>query len=271
MKNLRKGRREMAKAPAFQLYAADFYMDTASWSPAAVGFYFRLLMYQWVNGGVPKDLEAIARITGCMETRKWRANVQRMWLECGHKFAIVPDANGGTVYKNFRLEEEREKQKQYKELQSQKGKSGAEKRWVNNIAGAIAEAMPAPIPNDSSSSSSSSSYKDIEVQNHESSALLFDEEIKILEETEKLSERLYKTKKFPKINAFLNWCIKENYHPQAIHHTLKQIANNDVRGQPWAYGVKIIKVESQNFTERDHFRRHDQLKKEEKGETQATD
>lgn len=97
----------------------------------------------------------------------------------------------------------------------------------------------------------------------ESSALLSDEDIQILEETDEISKRLYESKKFPKVNAFLNWCIKENYHPWAIHHTLKKIADNDVRGQPWAYGVKIIKIESQNYTERDHFKKHEQFKKEE--------
>lgn len=108
--------------------------------------------------------------------------------------------------------------------------------------------------------------KKLEVETNistESSALLSNEDIKILEETEDLAKRLWESKKFPKINAFLNWCIKENYHPRAIHHTLKQIANNDVRGQPWAYGVKVIKIESQNYTERDHFKKHAQLKKEE--------
>lgn len=112
----------MGKPPAFQLYAADFYMDTASWTPEAVGFYFRLLIYEWVNGFIPMDMDSIARITGSMENRKWKANVSRIWRECCHKFVTFDGPNGDKVYKNLRLEQEREKQNNYKELQAEKGR-----------------------------------------------------------------------------------------------------------------------------------------------------
>ena len=39
----------MGKTPAFQLYAADFYMDTNSWSIDEIGIYTRLLFSEWVN------------------------------------------------------------------------------------------------------------------------------------------------------------------------------------------------------------------------------
>lgn len=99
-------------------------------------------------------------------------------------------------------------------------------------------------------------------ENPESSALP-SSDIQIVNEIDEISERLYKSKKFPKVCAFLNWCLKEKYHPGAILQTLKQIAKNDIRGDPWAYGVKIIKVESQNYTEKDHFKKHEQIKHEE--------
>jgi len=44
------------KAPAFQLYAADFYMDTVGWSATEVGAYFRLLMHEWINGPLPDSM-----------------------------------------------------------------------------------------------------------------------------------------------------------------------------------------------------------------------
>ncbi len=43
------------KAPAFQLFAADALVDTASWTVDEVGIYFRLLMTEWVNGPLPND------------------------------------------------------------------------------------------------------------------------------------------------------------------------------------------------------------------------
>lgn len=57
-----RGASQEMKAPAFQLYASDFYMDTTGWTATQVGIYFRLLMSEWVNGFVPNNIEALARI-----------------------------------------------------------------------------------------------------------------------------------------------------------------------------------------------------------------
>jgi len=141
-----KNRSIMGKAPAFQLYASDFYMDTAGWTVAQVGAYTRLLMYEWVNGPIPCDMASLARIAGISDAR----TMYKMWLgTVGKKFI----SNGGNLLFNKRLEEEREKQAKRREIQTEKGKHGAEKRWKDHIAPAIAQAQP----NDSSSSSSSSS------------------------------------------------------------------------------------------------------------------
>lgn len=134
----------MGEAPAFQLYAADFYMDTASWTVAEVGAYFRLLMHEWVNGPLPSDMASLARIAGISDAR----TLYKMWsTTVGKKFTTTD----GNLLINRRLEEERGKQHKRRELQAQKGRSGAKKRWGNDIAGAITQAQP----NDSSSSSSS--------------------------------------------------------------------------------------------------------------------
>jgi uncharacterized protein YdaU (DUF1376 family) len=134
------------KSPAFQLYAADFYMDTASWPVDEVGMYTRLLFYQWVNGSIPNDIEKIARISGCISGRKWSANVARMWSNMRHKFATLPDGN----LINLRLEESRKKQEKFSESQRER----ANKRWKDDYAGALPGHMPKPC-------SSSSSSKDI--------------------------------------------------------------------------------------------------------------
>ena len=154
----------MGKSPAFQLYASDFYMDTAGWTVAQVGAYARLLMYEWVNGPIPCDMASLSRIAGISDTR----TMYKMWSgTMGKKFI----SNGGNLLFNKRLEEEREKQAKRREIQVEKGISGAKKRWKDHIAPAIAQAQP----KDSSSSSSSIKKKNI----------LSDDEWK--EETKKLN------------------------------------------------------------------------------------
>src|SRR5574343_2065767 len=110
----------MSKPPAFQLYAADFYMDTLSWDAETVGVYFRLLMHEWVNGYVPNDIDKIARISGMMVDRKWRANMQRIWRELCTKFVTLPDGN----LVNGRMEETRNEEESYKEKLSLSGRLG---------------------------------------------------------------------------------------------------------------------------------------------------
>lgn len=43
------------KAPAFQFYASDFYMDTIAWTDEMVGLHIRLLCQQWTNGKIESD------------------------------------------------------------------------------------------------------------------------------------------------------------------------------------------------------------------------
>lgn len=113
--------------------------------------------------------------------------------------------------------------------------------------------------------------KEGENQNPQSSALPFSQDpnedlIKITNEIDELCERLYNSKKFEKVYVFRNKCIKEKIHYGAILKALKQIAKLTIDGDPMAYAIKIAQIESQNYTERDHFSRHEQLKKEERGE-----
>lgn len=106
----------MSNPPAFQLYAADFYMDTASWTPAQVGAYFRLLMHQWINGNVPNKISSLARIAG-VDTR----NMQKMWsAELAKKFTT--DDAGMLV--NLRLERTRKDQQERRQRQVESGRAG---------------------------------------------------------------------------------------------------------------------------------------------------
>lgn len=99
------------KPPAFQFYAADFLVGTSTMTNEEVGIYIRLLCHQWDKGFVAKD--KASRIVGA----KIPADVL-------NKFA---DSNG--ELRNERLENERKKQSEYREQQSQRGKAGADARW----------------------------------------------------------------------------------------------------------------------------------------------
>lgn len=114
----------MANPPAFQLYAADFYMDTVSWPIEAVGIYTRLLFYQWVNGSIPNDEKELARIAGC-GVAKLKKNFN-FWST---KFTKKDDNN----LINERLEKTRNKQLEYKEKQAISGRNGGLKKQENRL------------------------------------------------------------------------------------------------------------------------------------------
>ena len=113
-----------SKAPAFQLYAADFLTDTMDWSAAQVGVYFRLLLYEWINGAIPNDYKRMARIAGIDI-----GNFKKCYLQdIAEKLTL--NSKGELV--NERLEDTREKQQKYIENQRIAGKKGADKRWKSD-------------------------------------------------------------------------------------------------------------------------------------------
>ena len=91
----------MTGPPAFQLYAADFDIDTNTWTNEEVGIYFRLLLSEWVNGPLPNDEVKLARIAR-MSSKRFSFRFQNI----RHKFT----QNGDGKLINRRMEEEREKQ-----------------------------------------------------------------------------------------------------------------------------------------------------------------
>jgi len=81
-------------------------MDTNSWTIEEIGIYQRLLLTEWVNGGLPNDEVRLARIAGC-STKKF----QKWWTTIKIKFRV----NGNGQMINTRLEEVRNNQIKYSE------------------------------------------------------------------------------------------------------------------------------------------------------------
>ncbi len=125
------------KPPAFQFYAADFLVGTATMTAEEVGAYIRLLCYQWDTGSVPDDDATICRLGGCGGIAVARLR---------QKFRTTPDG-----LKNPRMELEREKQRVYREKQAENGA----KRWGGN-AKPQGLAHPTHVPNGCSPSPSPS-------------------------------------------------------------------------------------------------------------------
>jgi uncharacterized protein YdaU (DUF1376 family) len=111
--------KDIAKSPAFRLYAADFYMDTLTWDVEDIGVYFCILMAEWVNGPLENDTRKLAKIA-----KKTHQKFIKNWSKISQKFTV----SDGMIY-NKRLELERGKQIEYREKQKEFGALGATKRW----------------------------------------------------------------------------------------------------------------------------------------------
>ena len=113
----------MAKAPpAFQFYPHDFLTGTSRLTTSDVGGYILLLCEQWHTGSVPGDDEkALALIMRCS-----RYQARAIWTHIRHKFQREESG----VWRNARLEDERQRQQAYRVNQANRGKKSARKRWV---------------------------------------------------------------------------------------------------------------------------------------------
>jgi len=117
----------MNQSPAFLIYASDLLTATNSWTPAELGIYLRLLLTSWVNGPLPSDVRKLSRICGIPT-----GTFKKMWdRTVSWKF----ENNGNGELRNQWLEEVREKQAKFRELQREKGIKGAEKRWEKDGRG----------------------------------------------------------------------------------------------------------------------------------------
>lgn len=145
----------MAQPPSFPFYPGDYLLGTLSFTLAEDGAYLRCLMHQWSSGeGVPgDDVPTLARIL-----RVPPAEARKIWESIGYKFERGEDG----LYRNARLEKQRDEKRQFHESAAKRGKQGASKRWLKH-GRAIAEpsvshdvAINQPIANDGSSLSLSS-------------------------------------------------------------------------------------------------------------------
>lgn len=246
--------------PAFQFYASDFLVGTNTWTVDEVGVYIRLLASEWENGGLPGDTKRLSRASGCSQKR-----FVKCWLTVSQKFHV----NGHGLLINDRLESVREEQRKYRELQSDKGKLSAQKRWGDKVTTVITtvepvlqpEGQPEGQPNCNPSSSSSSSFKDKDLKEGENTPFKLPEKEEIeeasdpmiLEQVEKVCLQLYQEKIFPEVHAFKNKMLKQKKNPRSILHTFcRAYIKREFKEGPWAYCQKIIEIEGANYNERDY-------------------
>ena len=116
--------KKKGNAPAFQFYVGDFMTGTITMSLAEVGGYIRLLGHQWSAGSVPgDDIVALARAMACTRTE-----AVKVWANIRTKFCNKKRTKKTQKWINFRLEQERRKQRAFSKAQSKKGIASAKAR-----------------------------------------------------------------------------------------------------------------------------------------------
>ncbi len=240
----------MGKAPAFQMYAADFDMDTNTWTNEEVGLYLRLLLSQWVNGPLIDDPMKLAKV-GRISLKKFI----NLFQNISHKFV----SNGEGKLQNERLEQEREKQRKYRESQSEAGKRGAKERWKKH---SDPNGDPNDNPNDekmalqSSPSSSTSPVNTKKAYAPPSKEEINESSVpKLKTDLQAICDDLYETDIFPQAHAFKNKMLKQGKNERAILHTLCQCLKKKVFDEgPWGYCVAIIKIEHGKYNAQDYLK-----------------
>lgn len=110
------------KAPAYSWYPKDYETDEAVkfMTYEQEGIYRRLLDHQWLHGGIPTDVQQIAKLVPKVSLRKFK----QLWPGFADKFQ-----RQGDRLINARLERQRKSQKDFQDSASENGKKGADKRW----------------------------------------------------------------------------------------------------------------------------------------------
>lgn len=240
--------------PAFQLYAADFYMDTAAWSAQEVGAYFRLLMHEWVNGPLPNNNSALARIAG-VDPR----NMQKMWSAAiANKFV----ADTAKTLINLRLENTRKEQEEYRKKQSESGHKGVEAKKKKGSYPFNKSSDPSSDPSSNPATQnqalqSSSSLSTLQGGSYISGGeAALDEKTTLLETLKPQIEKLYPH--WPQVHAF---CMEHlnNGHAGAMEkifgNLLRHIEKHGTENMNcWGYCERALKVENGNFHEQDNIK-----------------
>lgn len=117
----------MAKSPAFQFYPRDFLSDpkVQLFTTEEVGAYTLLLCIAWMEGGIPDDMEAMAKWT-----RMDPSSFQVAWKHLQGCF--TRDPHDSTRWVQKRMEEIREEQRIRREKQVRGGQNSARKRKRHN-------------------------------------------------------------------------------------------------------------------------------------------
>ena len=116
----------IGKSPAFQFYAAEYLADenVALMTLEEEGAYIRALAYCWREGSIPADDVKLAVLLKGASNQTLRV-VQR-------RFNQHPTMIDRLVHN--RLEEEREKQRVWREKSAEAGKKSGEVRRMNSLA-----------------------------------------------------------------------------------------------------------------------------------------
>lgn len=234
----------MSNPPAFQIYPADFYMDTISWSSEDLGVYLRLLFCEWLNGPLDFNAKKLAKI-GQISDKKWA----KSWQIVGQKFAM----NGNGKLINKRLEREREKQQLWREKSSLGGKKSAERR--------ARVVQPPYQPNGQPKAnslflSSSSSLKDKEQQIDYSH---------LQKNTDNLCKTLTGYFKDFNFYAWRQEQVNKQKHPEAIEECLSLLWKNRKTNKkgPRPYLTELMKIKGPNAFYDEALVEHEKRKKEE--------
>lgn len=130
----------MTKTPSFQFYPSDWLSSqrVQLMSLEEEGAYVRLLCYCWNHGRIPDDMERLSRIIGKGASTTLATTVSTMFQ---------PDGNNDGWLIHERLEQEREKQRRWKQKSSEGGRKSAEKRAKSksgstNGARVVANCLP---------------------------------------------------------------------------------------------------------------------------------
>lgn len=104
------------KDPTIPFYAQDFLVDTIQLPEHLVGAYIRLLCTMWVNKFCYADAKALAMVS---------PSAKEVVELLKDKFVF----NGNGTFTSRKLEEVREKRRILKEIRTNAGKIGLQKRW----------------------------------------------------------------------------------------------------------------------------------------------
>lgn len=117
----------MKNSPAFQFYAADYLADekVALMTLEEEGAYIRALAYCWREGSIPADEDRLGILLKGAPT-----TVVRVVKRC-----FKQSSQDGERLVHPRLEQEREKQRVWREKSAKGGAKSAEVRWGKDKGG----------------------------------------------------------------------------------------------------------------------------------------